>query len=170
MHIDAFESFFDGPQPQTAPAADYAMVPAGRAEVEIIAASIGDVTWKATEANPTGACLKLRLSAGRQFSFVFVDLPKDRPHLFTALAAALGIAPSADGKVSLPRPEELVGRTVAVEIGHYKTKAGAMKATVKRWLPAAVAEPVAKAKPKPGATKPRAAQRPADMTPDDIPF
>lgn len=118
MTIDAFDELFDSVAPQAAPPTDYSVIPEGRAEVEIVAASIGDVAWKVTDANPQGTCLKLRLSAGRGYSFVFADLPRDRPPLFKALAAALGIAPGADGKVTLPQPHELVGRSVAVEIGH----------------------------------------------------
>jgi hypothetical protein len=137
MIIDAFDSMFDKPQARPADAT-YAAAPEGRAEIEIKAASIGDVPWKVNEKNPTGACLKLRLAAGRQYAFVFVDLPKDKPFLFKALAAALGIQPDADGKVTLPQPAELVGRTALVEIGHYQTKRGETKATVRKWLPANV--------------------------------
>lgn len=171
MPIDAFDDIFTTTQPPATPkpAGDYAVIQPGRAEVEIVAATVGDVTWKVTDANPTGACLKLRLSAGRGYSFIFADLPRDRTYLFKALAAALGIAPNADGKVKLPQPRDMVGRTVAVEIGHYHTKAGETKATVRKWLPASKA-----AAPTPAATpRPRAAvtQRAAEQLPDDgIPF
>lgn len=140
VNIDSFDEAFSKPQTRT-----YTLVPAGRAECEIKAASIGDVPWKVTDANPTGACLKLRLSAGREYSFVFVDLPRDKKFLFRALAAALGIQPGADGKVTLPEPHELVGRTVFVEIEHFTTKRGETKACVRKWLPASTATPSAPA-------------------------
>lgn len=114
----------------------YAIVPQGRAEVEIMAASIGDVPWKVTAANPTGECLKLRLSAGRETGFVFVDVPRDCKWMVRALGTALGIQPGADGMVTLPDAHELVGRTVAVEIKHFQTKRGETKAGVAKWLPA----------------------------------
>ena len=168
MHIDAFDELFDTAEPPATRAAEYAPIPEGRAEVEIIAASIGYVAWKASDANPRGTCLKLRLSAGRGYAFVFADLPRNRTALFRALATALGIAPDSARKVSLPKPEELVGRTVAVEIGHFKTRAGATKAGVKKWLPPAAPPRTTRAKP--ASTKPRGADRPVDLDPDDIPF
>ena len=104
------------PQPRT-----YAIAPQGRAEVEIRAASIGDVPWKVSPTNPTGECLKLRLSAGRDRGFLFVDVPRDCKWMVRALGTALGIQPGADGMVTLPDAHELVGRTVAVEIKHFQT-------------------------------------------------
>lgn len=174
MHIDAFDALFDQPQaspPQTR-AVDYAVIQPGRAEVEIVAAEIGDVAWKVTDANPSGTCLKLRLSAGRGYSFVFADLPRDRTFLFKALAAALGIAPGADGKVSLPQPHELVGRTVAVEIGHFQTKRGETKAAVRKWLPAASTAPAtASTSRAPAAvTRATAASAKQELADDGIPF
>lgn len=171
MPIDAFDDIFTKPQPQATPkqATDYAVIQPGRAEVEIVAATVGDVPWKVTDANPTGACLKLRLSAGRGYAFIFEDLPRDRTYLLKALAAALGIAPGADGKVTLPPPHELVGRTVSVEIAHYQTKRGETKATVRKWLPASEAAaptPAATSRPRPAATH-RAAEQ---LTDDSIPF
>lgn len=168
MTIDAFDQVFDKPQPRT-----YAVAPAGRAEVEIRAASIGTVPWKVTDANPTGECLKLRLSAGREYSFVFVDLPRDKKFLFRALAAAMGIQPDADGKVTLPDVAELVGRTASVEIEHFQTKRGETKATVKKWLPAEASSATAASTPRAAAARPRrtAAQRiTAQMPDDEIPF
>lgn len=135
MTIDTFDEMFDKPQARPT-AATYAVVPEGRAEVEVKAASIGDVPWKVNEKNPTGACLKLRLTAGRQYAFLFADLPKDKPFLFKSLAAALGIQPGADGKVTLPQPHDLVGRTALVEIGHFQSKRGETRACVRKWLPA----------------------------------
>ena len=39
----------------------YVPAPAGEIEVEIVAASIGDVAWKVSDDNPRGECLRLRL-------------------------------------------------------------------------------------------------------------
>ena len=167
MNLDDFDDLFETSDSPAAAPTQYEVIPEGRADVEILAASIGDVAWKATDSNPSGACLQLRLIAGRQYSFVFADIPRDRKPVFKALAAALGIAPDPSGKIKMPQPPELVGRRVAVEIGHYRTKTGDTKATVKRWLPAA---PAAQAKAKPAASRPRASQPVVNLAPDDIPF
>ncbi len=175
MHIDTFDSAFDQPQPQTT-TATYTALPEGRAEVEIKAASIGNVSWKVTDKNPSGECLKLRLSGGRQYAFVFCDLPKDRPYLFKALAAALGIGADADGKTTLPQPHELVGRAAMVEIGHHINSRGETKATVRKWLPVdppAAAAPQAPAPRRAAASVARRTEthRIAPLMPDDdIPF
>ena len=55
----------------------YEPAPAGEASVEIVAASIGDVAWKTSDDNPRGECLRLRLSAGRDYGFIFTDVPLD---------------------------------------------------------------------------------------------
>ncbi len=145
--IQFFDSGFEQPQ-ETAPARDFEVLPEGEHELEIVAASVGDVTWKASDANPSGACLKLRLSAGRGFKFVFVDLPRDRAVLFRALASSLGLEPAADGKVSIGPPEQLIGRRVRVLTGRYTTRAGETRANVMRWLPAtSAAKPAAPAAP-----------------------
>jgi hypothetical protein len=168
------------PAPRT-----YDVLPEGEHELEIIAASIGTVEWKTSTENPTGECLRLRLSAGDGTAFVFADLPRDRKYLFKALAASLGLKPGPDGKVSLGTPEALVGRRVRVAIGHYVTRAGETRANVKRWLPAtapASPAPVPAARPtiaevierKP-ATRRSHATKPATSfvatgDDDDIPF
>ena len=140
--IDCFELGFDEPVPTAAKPEQprtYAPLPIGQHEVEIIAASVGDVEWRANTNNPRGECLRLRLSGGRDYGFVFVDVPRDRQWLFKALAASLGLEPGPDGRISIGPAESLVGRLARVEIGHYRTKAGETRATVKRWLPAAPA-------------------------------
>ena len=65
MQFDTFDDLFDSPATAApaATAATYQIIPQGRAEVQIVAASIGDVQWKASDDNPAGTCLKLRLSA-----------------------------------------------------------------------------------------------------------
>lgn len=173
MTIDAFDTLFDSTPQPAATSSDYAVLPTGPAEVEIVGASIGDVPWKTGEGNESGTCLKLRLSAGRGISFVFADLPRHQKPVFRALAAALGMQPDADGKVSIGPVEGLVGRRVRIEIAHYQSKAGQTKASVKRWLPAAapaVEQPVA---PKAAAAKPSAPSRstkPQWEHADEVPF
>jgi len=150
MIVDAFDQNFEQRSPRT-----YSVVPEGRREVEIVNAEIGNVAWKTSDKNPSGECLKLRLRPGREYGFVFVDLPRDRTYLFKALAAALGLEPDADGKVSLPQPHELVGRSVIVEIGHYQSRSGETRATVKKWVPAITSQPSAT----PQRSKPSAPRR-----------
>lgn len=167
MIVDAFDQNFEQRSPRT-----YTIAPQGNREVEIVAADIGTVAWKTSEKNPSGECLKLRLSAGREYGFLFADLPRDRRYLFKALAAALGLEPDADGKVTLPEPHELVGRGVLVEIDHYQTRRGETKACVRKWLPATAAQPTAKPQ-RPKATAPRrtpGAAITSRLPDDDIPF
>ncbi len=171
MTIDAFDAMFDDkPQPPQS-SGNYAVLPAGPADVEIVAASVGDVPWKASPTNPTGACLKLRLSAGREFSFVFADLPRDMKPLFHALAAALGLKPDAAGKISLGPIDQLVGRQLRIEVAHYQSKTGDKKACVRRWLPEGKPETAAPTADTP-ARKPAALSRNAvpEWQSDDIPF
>ena len=174
MTIDAFEELFNAQQAAPQPSAShaYTVVPQGIAEVEIVAASIGDVAWKVTDANPSGTCLKLRLSAGREHSFIFADLPRDKSFVFKALAAALGSVRSADGKTSIGPVEALVGQRVRIEVGHYQTKAGEQRACVRKWLPPVAAQPTPPASEavttKP--TKVARTSKPQWESADDIPF
>lgn len=174
MSIDAFEELFSAQQPVPQPAAAhaYAVVPQGVAEVEIVAATIGDVAWKKSESNPTGQCLKLRLRAGREYAFMFADIPRDKSFLFKALAASLGNVAGADGKVSIGPVEGLVGRRVRVEVGHYQSKAGETKACVAKWLPPVQAQPTPPAS-EPVQPKPAKAVRPSKPQwecADEVPF
>lgn len=167
MTNDSFDDLCEQPQPPSAASYTYAILPEGQVDVEIVAASIGDIPWKACDANPTGTCLKLRLSAGRQFAFVFCDLPKEKSFLFKALAEALGMTPGADGKVSIGPVDALVGRRVRIEVGHYQGKNNERKACVRRWVPAA-ASPAAPQAPKPAKTT--RSTKPQWDHEDDIPF
>ena len=174
MTIDAFEELFNAQQATPQPSAThaYAVVPQGIADVEIVAASIGDVAWKVTDANPTGACLKLRLSAGREHSFIFADLPRDKSFVFKALAAALGSVPGANGKVSIGPVEALVGQRVRIEVGHYQTKTGEQRACVRKWLPRVAAQttPPASEAVTTKPTKALRSSKPQWESADDIPF
>jgi hypothetical protein len=143
MMVEFFDSGFEQPQ-ATTPARTYEPLPIGQHKLEIIAASVGDVEWRATTDNPRGECLRLRLSGGREYGFVFADIPKEKRWLFKALELSLGIEPAADGRIGIGPAESLVGQHARVEIGHYTTRAGETRATVKRWLPmASAAKPAA---------------------------
>jgi hypothetical protein len=165
--IDFFEAAFDDAPTASAPR-EYEVLAEGEHDVEIVGASIGTVQWKVCAANPEGQCLRVRLSAGRGFAFVYVDIPRERKWVFKALAASLGLVAGSDGKVSMPPPEQLIGRRVRVEVGRYTTRAGETRANVKRWLPA---QAVSKAAAKPAPQLQRAARaKPALPANDDIPF
>ncbi len=112
----------------------YQPAPVGEIEVEIVAASVAPVSWKETPENPTGECLRLRLSAGRQFSFVFADVPADWKSMLRAVRRAVGI--EGDELV----PEAFVGKRARVTIRHYEGKDGTTRAAVGRWLPMAVTQ------------------------------
>jgi hypothetical protein len=149
--------------------------------VEIVKAERKAVPWRATTDNKTGECIVLRLRAAAGHSFVFVDLPDDKPWLRQHVARAVGI------EVDLCVPEELSGRQAHVEIEHVPTRDGRTKAVVKRWIPLpAAAHPQsagmtlvdavkAWATKKPVKTTPPAVKRSRTAVPrhgadDDIPF
>ncbi len=107
---------------------NYEPAPAGEIEVEIVAASIGEVAWKASDDNPKGECLRLRLSAGRDYGYVFADVPLDWGRMLDAVRAATGVS----GDMV---PEELTGQRARVVLKHYTAKDGSTRATVAKWLP-----------------------------------
>ena len=110
----------------------YEPAPAGETSVEIVAASIGDVAWKASQDNPRGECLRLRLSAGRDYGFIFTDVPMDWGRMLKAVGHAAGV----EGEELLP--ESFVGRQARVVLKHYVGKDGTTRASVAKWLPARV--------------------------------
>jgi hypothetical protein len=124
--IDRFDEAFDPPAP---PARQYDVAPAGEFVAEILWAEHRPVPWRVTPDNPQGSCLSLRLRVGHEYGFVFDDLPDDRPTLRRHLAQAVGI------NVEACVPDELIGRSVRVELARVKTRAGREKAVVKRWVP-----------------------------------
>ena len=172
--IDFFDVGFDTPSTPPAAPREYAVLAEGTHDLEIVAASVGQVAWKASTENPQGECLRLRLSAGRDTAYVFVDVPRERKWLFKAIAASLGLQPGPDGKVSIGTPESLIGRHVRVEVGRYQTRSGETRANVKRWLPATPA--AAPAATRPAKAPARTASAKAAQVfretaaPDDIPF
>ena len=125
--IDAVDSAFSNPAPQ--PRRQYDPAPPGVCRVEIIKADHKAVPWRATDANPSGNCIALRLRASADHGFVFVDLPADKAWLRKVVAAAVGIAHDP------LTPEQLVGREARVEIAHITTRTGETRAVVKKWVP-----------------------------------
>ena len=113
----------------------YEPAPAGEASVEIVAASIGDVAWKTSDDNPRGECLRLRLSAGRDYGFIFTDVPLDWGRMLKSVCHAAGV----EGEQLVP--ESFVGRQARVVLKRYQAKDGTTRATVARWLPPAKSEP-----------------------------
>lgn len=103
--------------------------PVGQIEAEIVAASIGNVPWKASDDNPKGECLRLRLSVGREYGLVFADVPLDWSRMLENVRAAAGVSSDLV-------PEEYTGSRVRVVLKHYTAKDGTTRATVARWLPA----------------------------------
>jgi hypothetical protein len=129
--IDRFDSEFDTPPQEPAqPARTYELVPRGTCRVEIAKAERKAVPWRVTTDNPAGECIVLRLRAAAGSSFVFCDLPDDKPWLRQHVARAVGI------EADLCVPEELTGRQAQVEIDHVQLRDGRTKAVVRKWLPA----------------------------------
>lgn len=133
--IDSFDGAFSDSQPQ--PARRYALVPAGACRVEIVKAEHKAVPWRASDANPSGNCIALRLRASSDHGFVFADLPDDKAWLRKVVARAVGI--EADELTA----EALTGLQARVEIEHITTRAGEIRAVVKKWLPALNPQPPA---------------------------
>jgi hypothetical protein len=88
------------------------------------------VPWKTSDDNPRGECLRLRLSAGRDYSFVFTDVPLDWGRMLDAVRAATGVSNDMV-------PEEFTGQRARVVLKHYTAKDGTTRATVAKWLPRA---------------------------------
>ena len=161
---------FDVPEDQqdSAPA-ERELVPPGVHEMTIAYAEEGPNEWKTSDTNPEGMCLKLRLSLGQQYRFVFDDLPQHLGWRAKQLAAALGTCP--DGETLELTPEDLIDQAVRVEISRYTSKAGKVSSVVKKYLPAA--EVADKPKPKPAKKPPRVTPAVALASvedDDDIPF
>lgn len=144
----------------------YEVAPAGEIEVEIVAASIGEVAWKASDDNPKGECLRLRLSAGRGFAFVFADVPLDWPSMLRAVRKAVGAV--GDKLV----PEGFTGQRARVVLKHYTAKDGTTRASVAKWLPRPKPEraPATPAVVKAGSVKVSRNAPPSYGADDDLPF
>lgn len=110
---------------------NYPPAPVGTIEAEIVSASIGEVPWKVSDDNPKGECLRLRLSAGRDYGFIFHDVPLDWHRALEAVRAAAGGSSDME-------PTQFIGTTVRVVLKHYTAKDGSTRAAVAKWLPAAV--------------------------------
>lgn len=134
--IDRFDEAFDPPAQPARPSRAYDVAPPGEHVAEIVGAEYRPVPWCVSPDNPHGTCLSLRLRIGPDYAFVFDDLPDDRASRRMRLAQAVGI------NVEACVPEELVGRTVRVQLSHVPTRAGGFKAVVRRWVrPPPVAQP-----------------------------
>lgn len=143
----------------------YEVAPAGEVEVEIVAASIGEVAWKVSDDNPRGECLRLRLSAGRGFGFIFQDVPLDWGRMLDAVRAATGVS----GDMV---PEAFTGQRARVVLKHYTGRDGSTRASVAKWLSRPKPEQ-ASATPavvKAGSVKVSRSAPPSFGADDDIPF
>jgi hypothetical protein len=144
----------------------YEPAPAGEIEVEIVAASIGDVAWKVSDDNPRGECLRLRLRPAGNFAYVFADVPLDWGRMLDAVRKSA----SVEGEELLP--EAFVGKQARVVLSHYTGRDGSTRASVAKWLPPAKPEPK-QATPvvvKQAATKVSRNAPPTFGADDDIPF
>ena len=140
------------------------IVPVGTHKATIKKAEERCVDWKKTNANPTGACLSLRLSVGKH-QLVFHDLPHDLPWLARQLAAALGIE-AEDGTLRIV-PSEIEGRELTADFTHFTKRDGTVKADVKAYVPLATTPAAPKRQTLP--QKAHAAFKSAAGS-DDIPF
>lgn len=114
---------------------NYQPAPAGEITADIVAASIGDVPWKVSDDNPRGECLRLRLSVGRDYGFIFNDVPLDWGRMLDAVRKSAGV--EGDELV----PEEFVGKQARVVLKQYRAKDGSTRASVAKWLPPAKPQP-----------------------------
>ena len=138
------------------------LVPAGVHEMEVVFSEDGTNQYRKTDENPDGDCIKLRLSLGREYGLVFEDLMADMPGWRAAqVAAAFGVNPE-DGLEA----DDLLGKTVKVQIGHFDRKAGGQGATVKKFFPAPVSKAPAEKKPR----KTNAVALTDEVDDGDVPF
>jgi len=80
------------------------IVPAGIHTMEIRHAEEGPNSWKECDQNPTGECLKLRLSVG-DYRFIFDDIPQHLGWRAKQLATAFGFCGWLAARFSL-EPED----------------------------------------------------------------
>jgi hypothetical protein len=141
------------------------IVPAGIHQMEIKAAEEKTNKYKVCDENPHGAVLALRLATvNGNYKFVFDDIPQHLGWRAKQLAQAVG-SDVAGGTLSL-NPDDLIGRSITVEVSHYTSKTtGNVSAVVKKYMPAVAAKPAAAA-PRKAAAKVTASRLPGD----DIPF
>lgn len=147
--------------------AERQVISEGTHVLEIAHAEEGPNSYKIADNNPEGWCLKLRLTKGSEYRYIFDDLPQHLGWRAKQLAAALGIEPDGD-ELSIDA-DSLVGRSVKVLVEHYTSKAGRLSAVVKKYLPADKDEPqsrlVAAASKKMGMKAVK-----LDDDDDDVPF
>jgi hypothetical protein len=145
---------------------NYQPAPAGEITADIVAASIGDVPWKVSDDNPRGECLRLRLSVGRDYGFIFNDVPLDWGRMLDAVRKSAGV--EGDELV----PEEFVGKQARVVLKQYRAKDGSTRASVAKWLPPAKPQPkqATPAVVKQAATKVSRNAPPHYGPDDDLPF
>ena len=109
---------------------NYELAPAGEIEVEIVAASIGEVAWKVSEDNRKGECLRLRLRPAGNYAFIFQDVPLDWDRMLESVRAAVEASSDIE-------PAEFIGRRARVVLKRYQAKDGTTRAAVAKWIPAA---------------------------------
>jgi hypothetical protein len=106
------------------------IAPAGTATLTVLKAGVSDLAWRASAANPSGACLCLVLSAGDDYAVIRSDFPLDNERLLGHLADAVGCS------LAEMTPDHLVGKKAGVIVSHFTGRSGAVKAGVGKWLPA----------------------------------
>jgi hypothetical protein len=105
------------------------LAPAGLATLTVTAADVRDLPGRASQSNPTGACLSLTLSAGDGYAPIRSDLPLDHGRLLSQLADAAACDPAEMS------PDFLIGRKVACVVNHFVGRSGFKKAGIGRWMP-----------------------------------
>jgi|688.fasta_scaffold598704_2 hypothetical protein len=138
------------------------IVPVGRHMMRIKFAEERAVPFKASDDNPDGMCLSLRLAdIDGRYQIVFDDLPNTRSLAWRAsqLAAAVGMA--TGGETLSIGPDDVLDRVVEVDVTHYTKRDGSAKPQVKAYRKAE-SQPKAVAK-----TRTQAA-RVTEMLDDDV--
>jgi hypothetical protein len=110
---------------------EYGIAPAGETTVEVRKAEIGSLPWNDAEH------LRLQLSAGREYGFIFGDVPFDREKLMGLVARCLGFDNTAALRAN---PGDAVGRELPVVLKHIERRNGSTAAVIDKWLPAAKGE------------------------------
>lgn len=151
-------------QAQAAPTGEWPPPPDGRHAGEIVVAEERELSFKVSDANPSGNCLVVKVQIPK-FQRVETIVPAQMRWLVETICRAASVNPPKRGEDW--SPGQLVGRQVVVEVVNGVGKSGKPYVRVDKWHagPAPLPEEV-KRRP---AAKPKPVTNGANHD-DDIPF
>lgn len=168
---DTFGDFWDediegGDEAATA-TADEPMLPDGRHVGKITFAAVKDLSFKASDRNPTGKSLVVTLRVNG-YQVVEDIVPIYMRGVIGAICRSAGIDPPAKGETFPAFCDRLKGQTAPIESALTIAKSGKEYVRI-TWLKGVEPLP-AHMKAEKRTAKPKAKPEPVDEAPDDIPF